>query len=207
MRLALVFVSAAALFAQDFEVKPLRLRQGETFQIRSRVPVAHARMKTRTVRMFPDSAGTRLGLMPVPLEQKPGSYEIELLSDSGAVLHRQPVVISPGNYPEQDIVIGKATATLRAAPGEAATVGAFSHLVTDTRYWTEPFREPVPGCVNSLFGVARLYNGKPTGQFHRGIDQRGAQGTPITAITGGIVRLVRPFRLQGNFVGIDHGQG
>jgi murein DD-endopeptidase MepM/ murein hydrolase activator NlpD len=55
--------------------------------------------------------------------------------------------------------------------------------------------------------VKRLYNGKPSGNFHSGLDQRSPAGTPIRAITGGIVKIVRKFNINGNIVGIDHGQG
>ena len=65
---------------------------------------------------------------------------------------------------------------------------------------------PVPGCLTSPFGVQRLFNGKPTGDFHAGLDQRGAQGTPIHAIAGGVVKIVREFNLRGGTVAIDHGQ-
>jgi murein DD-endopeptidase MepM/ murein hydrolase activator NlpD len=59
----------------------------------------------------------------------------------------------------------------------------------------------------SPFGVKRLHNGKPTGSYHGGIDQRGAEGSEIRAVASGTVRLVRPFAVSGNTVGVDHGQG
>ncbi|HEX4809164.1 MAG TPA: M23 family metallopeptidase, partial [Bryobacteraceae bacterium] len=75
------------------------------------------------------------------------------------------------------------------------------------RYWTEPLQLPVPGCMTSLFGVTRYHNGKPTGDYHAGIDQRGAAGTPIHAIAAGTVKIVEPYNLRGGTVAIDHGQG
>ena len=41
---------------------------------------------------------------------------------------------------------------------------------TERRMWTEPFLMPPSECMNSLFGVMRYHNGKPTGNFHRGVD-------------------------------------
>jgi murein DD-endopeptidase MepM/ murein hydrolase activator NlpD len=61
--------------------------------------------------------------------------------------------------------------------------------------------------VISPFGVARLHNGRPTGEFHGGIDQRGALGTPIHAAAAGVVKIVQPFNVLGGTVAIDHGQG
>ena len=87
------------------------------------------------------------------------------------------------------------------------TVAALRKAVTDTRYWSEPFERPLPGCMTSPFGVRRLHNGKRTGGYHGGIDQRGSAGTPIRAIADGVVAIVRPYNIHGNVVGIDHGQG
>jgi murein DD-endopeptidase MepM/ murein hydrolase activator NlpD len=53
----------------------------------------------------------------------------------------------------------------------------------------------------------RLHNGKLTGSFHAGLDQRGAAGTPIHPITAGVVKLVEKYSLRGGTVAIDHGQG
>jgi murein DD-endopeptidase MepM/ murein hydrolase activator NlpD len=61
--------------------------------------------------------------------------------------------------------------------------------------------------MNSPFGVRRLHNSEPTGNYHRGLDQRSKRGTPVRAITGGVVRIVRMFNLHGGTVGIDHGEG
>ncbi len=54
------------------------------------------------------------------------------------------------------------------------------------RDWDLPLKIklPIPGCMTSQFGSQRLQNGVPTGDFHAGLDQRGAAGTPIKAIAG-----------------------
>jgi murein DD-endopeptidase MepM/ murein hydrolase activator NlpD len=61
--------------------------------------------------------------------------------------------------------------------------------------------------MTSLFGVERYINGKPTGDYHAGIDQRGAAGTHIHAVADGIVRLAAQYELRGGTVAVDHGQG
>ncbi|MBX2860590.1 MAG: M23 family metallopeptidase [Vampirovibrio sp.] len=75
------------------------------------------------------------------------------------------------------------------------------------RYWDKPFQLPVPDCMNSRFGNLRLHNGKFTGNYHKGVDQRSPQGRPIKAAASGTVKLVKKFRLHGGTVGLDHGQG
>jgi murein DD-endopeptidase MepM/ murein hydrolase activator NlpD len=61
--------------------------------------------------------------------------------------------------------------------------------------------------VLSPFGVKRLHNGKPTGEFHGGVDQRAAAGSPIRAAAAGEVKIAQPFTVLGGTVAIDHGQG
>jgi lysostaphin len=87
------------------------------------------------------------------------------------------------------------------------TAEAFRKTVTAERFWREPLLAPEPGCRTSPFGVRRDYNGKPSGNYHGGVDQRGAAGTPVHAIATGTVRVVEPWSIHGNTVGVDHGQG
>jgi murein DD-endopeptidase MepM/ murein hydrolase activator NlpD len=55
--------------------------------------------------------------------------------------------------------------------------------------------------------VKRLHNGKPTGEYHGGVDQRTPEGEPIRAVAAGTVKFARSFQVLGNAVGVDHGQG
>ena len=193
----------AAVFLTRAEA--LIVRQGEVLKLTEEA--ASARMNGRTVRLFPQDGGGSLGLMPIPVEEKPGQYTIDWLDKSGAVLRSSPITVRDAHYAIQNIVIGKATAELKSSPGEQETTRAFRKHVSEIRYWQEPFEAPLAGCLTSRFGVRRFYNGKPTGDFHGGFDQRGAAGTPIHAIAAGVVKIVRQFNLQGGTVAIDHGQG
>jgi murein DD-endopeptidase MepM/ murein hydrolase activator NlpD len=146
-------------------------------------------------------------LMPVPTLEEPGQYQLDFLDAAGAVLHTTGITVQDANYRREDLVIAPAISALKASPGEQATVGKFRETVSRERYWQEPFEAPLRGCVTSPFGSTRLHNGKLTGDFHAGVDQRGAAGTPIHPITPGVVKIVRKWNLRGGTVGIDHGQG
>lgn len=74
------------------------------------------------------------------------------------------------------------------------------------RQWALPLDRPVPGTVSSLFGLKRVFNGEPRG-MHRGLDLRGAQGSPIRACADGVVALVDDLYFSGNAVYINHGDG
>lgn len=72
--------------------------------------------------------------------------------------------------------------------------------------WELPFARPVPGSVSSLFGMKRVFNGEPR-SVHRGLDLRGATGTPIKACADGRVALVDNLYFSGNTVYVNHGDG
>ena len=182
------------------------IRQGQTLRVTDPV-AASARIADRTIKLFPQAQGPRLGLMPIPALEKPGQYTLEYLDAKGAILKSEPVTVVNARFPSQNIVISKTLSTLKPAPGEQDLVNAFRTAVSDTRLWTEPLELPIPGCMTSPYGVRRLHNGKVTGDYHAGLDQRGAAGSPIHAITGGTVRISRMLQLRGGTVAIDHGQG
>jgi murein DD-endopeptidase MepM/ murein hydrolase activator NlpD len=145
--------------------------------------------------------------MPVPAEEKPGTYTLEFLGKDGSVRQSTAIQIRDAHFRTQNIVLGKEIAELKPSPGEMETASAFRKSVSDERYWEEPFAAPVAGCMTSPFGVKRLRNGKPTGDYHAGIDQRAAAGSPVRAIASGVVKIVKSWNIHGNTVGIDHGQG
>jgi murein DD-endopeptidase MepM/ murein hydrolase activator NlpD len=206
MRWLVILVASCAL-AQNFEQTPKEIKQGETLKVTASTNVQSARMNGITIRLFPQDGGSWLGLMPVPVLTKPGDYTLEYLDDKDAVIHSTVVHVADARYLKQNITIAPAIASLAPSPGEQQTVGNFRKEVSETRYWKEPLTPPVPGCLTSPFGAMRLQNGKPTGDFHAGVDQRGAAGTPIHPITAGVVKLVKKYNLRGGTVAIDHGQG
>jgi murein DD-endopeptidase MepM/ murein hydrolase activator NlpD len=200
MRWLLVLVTAAA-WGQ------IVVRQGDAIRVRTPEPAVEARMDGRTVRLFVQPEGGRLGLMPVEALKAPGKYALDLLASDGKVIATETMTVRDAHFRTQNVVLEKATAGLAPSPGEMDTVAAFLKSVSETRHWQEPLRLPVPGCMTSPFGVKRLRNGKPTGQIHAGIDQRSAAGRPVLAVADGVVKLVKAYNIHGGTVGIDHGQG
>jgi murein DD-endopeptidase MepM/ murein hydrolase activator NlpD len=164
-------------------------------------------MGDRTIRLFPQDDGGWLGLMPVPADQKPGEYKVELLDSKNAALATVTVRVVDPRFRKQHVLIEPRIAELRPSPGESETSAAFRKDVSAVRYWSEPLGLPVRGCMTSPYGVQRYLNGKPTGDIHGGLDQRSPAGTPIHAVEGGVVKIVRDWNLHGRTVGIDHGQG
>jgi murein DD-endopeptidase MepM/ murein hydrolase activator NlpD len=206
MRL-LALLTPAALLGLGFEINPSQIRQGGVVRVESSAPAATARLNERVVPLFRQSQGTWLGLMPVSANDEPGTYPLEVLDGSGAVLSSAPLSIGDAGFPEQNIVLGKSKSTLKPSPGEMKTVTAFRDTVSESMEWTGSFSRPVATCMTSPFGVRRLHNGKRTGRYHGGLDLRGDTTTAIAAPAPGIVRLAKKFNIHGGTVGIDHGQG
>jgi murein DD-endopeptidase MepM/ murein hydrolase activator NlpD len=201
-----LFLLAVTAGAQIFNAVPEKPEQGQVIKVTSDQATS-AKLNGRTITLFPQPDGPALGLMPVPTLAKPGKYQMDFLDASGAVLHSTEITVEDAYYPRENLTIAPSISTLKPSPGEQATVGKFREEVTAERYWKEPFEPPVPGCVTSPFGSTRLHNGKLTGDFHAGLDQRGAAGTPIHPITPGVVKIVQKWNLRGGTVAVDHGQG
>jgi murein DD-endopeptidase MepM/ murein hydrolase activator NlpD len=202
-----LLLTAIPMCAQSFHADPEKLIQGEVIKVSAGAEITKARMDGRTIPLFAQTDGEQLGLMPVPVMTKPGTYSLEFLDAKGEVADKIAIIILDAHYHRENITIAPAIAGLQPSPGEQKTVGDFQKVVSDTRYWKEPFTPPLPGCVTSPFGSLRMHNGKLTGSFHAGMDQRGAAGTPIHPITSGVVKLVEKYNLRGGTVAIDHGQG
>ncbi len=199
-----VVIAAAGLTC---EIPKSQVRQGDTIRLTCDAEAASARLLDRTFPLFKQPDGKVSGLLPVPAGTAPGARTIEVFTAGSRPLHTLKIKIVDARFPEQNVMLSKSATELAPAPGETQRIQAFRQLVTSERLWDEPFTLPVPGCMTSPFGVKRMHNGKPTGSYHGGLDQRSPAGRPIRATAAGIVRLAGKFMVPGNAVGIDHGQG
>ena len=200
-------IIAAPAGAQQCTVKPATISLGQTVRLSCPVPATEAKLNDRTVRLFPQSNGASQGLMPIAVADLPGSYDIDFLAEDGTTLTSTKLTIRPTKFPTQNVVLAPQIEALHSTPEDITTLTEFRNTVSDVKFWEDPLVAPVPGCILSPFGVKRLHNGKPTGEFHAGIDQRSPAGRPVHAAAGGIVKIAQPFAVLGGTVAIDHGQG
>jgi murein DD-endopeptidase MepM/ murein hydrolase activator NlpD len=144
-----------------------------------------------------------------PLE-KAGTRTLRVAGD-GQVQNLAVNVLNR-KFPVQRITLPPGKAGVDATEYELKRVAAFKALQTPEKYWSGVFLKPNAGRMSTNYGVRRYYNGTfAKDYYHRGLDYAGATGSPVIAPASGRVALVgrvaQGFRIHGNVVGIDHGQG
>ncbi|PMB24345.1 M23 family metallopeptidase, partial [Fischerella thermalis] len=130
----------------------------------------------------------------------------------GSQVRNLLVQVNPRKFPVQRINLPPGKAGVKATEYELKRVSELKALQTPQKYWSGTFIKPNAGRISTIYGVRRYYNGKfAKDYYHRGVDYAGPTGSPVVAPAAGKVALVgrvsEGFRVHGNVVGIDHGQG
>ncbi len=152
-------------------------------------------------------------LLGVPYEQKGDSLSVRVttVSPAGHNVYERELTLRERVYPEQHLTVKNKYVDVarenldRHAQERKRVVAALGSMRAE-RLWSVPFLRPVSGSVSSEYGLTRFFNGKPRNP-HKGLDLRGAAGTPIRACADGIVALAEEHFFAGNSVYLDHGQG
>lgn len=158
---------------------------------------------------FKTNSGNFRALLPTTPLDKPGTLQIQVTGEGG--VKNLTVPLKKRSFPVQSITLSGA-AGAEGTPQEFDRVDAFKALVTPEKYWKGPLVRPNQGPVSAGYGIRRYYNGVfAEDYYHRGVDYAGNTGSPIVAPAAGKIALVgrvsQGFRIHGNVVGIDHGQG
>ncbi|HET8966921.1 MAG TPA: M23 family metallopeptidase [Candidatus Acidoferrum sp.] len=208
IRSLLVYVLVAVpTLAQKCTVTPKSVKLGETLRISCRADYTKARLNNREAELFIQPDGTRLGLLPISVQDKPGTFDLNIFAVTDLSPQTLRVTIRKTVFPTQNVKLSPEIEALHSTPEEMALLKTFKETISTTRAWQDPLAPPVSGCMTSPFGVKRLHNGKPTGEYHGGVDQRTPAGEPIRAVAAGTLTFAQQFNVLGNAVGIDHGQG
>ena len=158
---------------------------------------------------FPIGNGRFRALLPTTPLEKPGARLLQVAGDGQ--VQKLNVQVRDRDFPTQSIWLppGKDT---EGTDAEFDRVDAFKALVTPEKFWDGKLLRPNSGEITTIYGVRRYYNGVfAQDYYHRGVDYAGAHGSPVVAPAAGRVSLVgresQGFKIHGNVVGIDHGQG
>jgi murein DD-endopeptidase MepM/ murein hydrolase activator NlpD len=144
-----------------------------------------------------------------PLE-KPGIRAIKV--SAGGEIENLSVQVANRKFPVQRINLPPGKAGVKATELELRRAREFRETVSSEKFWDGPFLHPNKGRKSTPYGVRRYYNGVfANDYYHRGLDYASGTGSPVVAPAPGRVSLVgrvsQGFRVHGNIVGIDHGQG
>ncbi len=164
--------------------------------------------KDRTYKLFSRGENKYTGHIGIGALEKPGEYKISMRDETGNLQDKAYIKIMEKDFPNQYLTISKSTASLRGTPHEFRQINRMKSTISDEFLASAPpYESPTEGCINSVFGLKRYYNGKFSGNYHKGIDIKTGTGTPVKSITGGKVIFAENFRLHGGSVAVDHGNG
>ena len=163
----------------------------------------------KTYQTFLTSSNTFRALIPTTPLETPGTRRIQV--QAGDQVQNLSIQVANRSFPTQRIRLSGGKG-IEPTQHELDRVNAFKQLVTPEKYWDGPFIAPSQARISTIYGVRRYYNGVfAKDYYHRGVDYAGGLGSPVVAPAAGKVALVgrvsEGFRLHGNIVGIDHGQG
>lgn len=210
--LSAVNIPGLTLSAQFSPTKP---RLGETVIVNvtaspGKITTPIVKVGEKTYPAFP-LGGNRFRVMipTTPLEE-PGDREVKVTDNNGTTTLK--IAVSDRKFPIQRINLPPGKSGVKATELELNRVAAFKATVSPDKLWDGKFIAPNQGRTSSPYGVRRYYNGKfATDYYHRGLDYAGGYGSAVVAPAGGEVVLVgyekSGFRVHGNVVGVDHGQG
>jgi lysostaphin len=197
------------------QVKPANPKLGDTLSVLVRLdnPETSAaptvKLKDKTYSTFAIGSNRFRVLLPTTPLDRPGNWQIQVLGEGQ--VEKLALKVSDRRFPIQRINLppGKGR---DATEIERQRVRAFKALVTPHKFWNGAFIAPNKGRRSTGFGVRRYYNGKfAENYYHRGVDYAGGFGSPVVSPAAGRVALVgreaEGFRVHGNVVGVDHGQG
>ncbi|WP_347269520.1 M23 family metallopeptidase [Trichocoleus sp. FACHB-90] len=201
--------------ALQVQVTPTNPELGDTLSVVIQKDAADSQSPTVSLKQqnysaFSIGQNRFRALLPTTPLDKPGRLVIRVAGDGE--VREIPIVLRSRSFPVQRITLPPGKAGQGATRYELDRVAAFKKLVTPQKFWNGPFLKPNRGRISSIYGVRRYYNGKfANDYYHRGVDYAGGYGSPVTAPAAGRVALVgrvsQGFRVHGNVIGVDHGQG
>jgi murein DD-endopeptidase MepM/ murein hydrolase activator NlpD len=151
--------------------------------------------------------GGHQAVAAIPLDHKPGSFEVEIkgAAKASVVKVRERVFSEASIVVEEEMASPDAPDRDRIDADNHAIRGAFAKA-TGAPQFTGKFIAPGRGKVTSTYGEWRTFNDGHRSQ-HLGHDIGAREGSTVKAAGGGTVTLVRECFLAGNVVVLDHGAG
>jgi len=199
--------------AQAFQVQvqPTNPQLGDTISVVVQAEAGAAPTITMGDRTYPTFAlsGERYrALLPTSPLDRPGRMNLRI--SQGGETQDVALTLRDRSFPTQRIRVSGGGSG--GTEHEMSRVDEFKRVLTPEKFWNGPMQRPNRGEITSGYGVRRYYNGVfANNYYHKGVDYAGGTGSPTVAPAAGRIvlvgRVADGFRLHGNTVGIDHGQG
>lgn len=201
--------ASAAIGQGAVALDPPVPKQGQTLVVRLKAPAGQELpavvFNGKSYKLFPDNGSSCYrALIGIPADLVPGTYKLSV----GDVV--ETVCVKSGAFPVQRIRLPASKDNFISSPGEEDAVKAAKATVSPEQFWTGRFVRPSQARTSSAFGLRRMVNGRLLKDyFHSGLDYAGGLGTPVVATQRGRVLIAasKNWRLHGNTVALDHGQG
>ncbi len=216
LAVAMSTILAASVEALQVQVSPAKPRLGDTLTVVV-TPDTPATLNNspsvtfdrKTYPAFAIAPNKYRAFLPTTPLQKSGTRLVQI--NAGEQTKQMSVLIGDRKFPVQRITLSPGKA-VEATPYELKRVAELKALKTPQKFWNGAFIKPNKGRITTIYGVRRYYNGKfAQDYYHRGVDYGGSTGSPVMAAADGRIALVgrvsQGFRIHGNIIGIDHGQG
>ena len=160
------------------------------------------------------SPDTWHALVGIDLARKPGRAVVEVdarMANGSTLAASLPLTVGAKTFATRQLRVAPEFVT--PPPAEQARIERERLLldrilsaISPRPLWGDGFGRPVDGAVISVFGVRSVFNGEARAP-HRGVDFRGATGTPVRAPARGVVVLAEALYFSGSAVVLDHGLG
>jgi murein DD-endopeptidase MepM/ murein hydrolase activator NlpD len=205
---------ALPAFALQTQSLPSTPRLGDTAAVQIQVDNPQSpplvKIGSKTYPAFSLGGNRYRAFIPSTPLEKPGVRTVQITADGKT--QAVSLNFTDRKFRIQRINLPPGKSGLEATPYELKKVAAFKAMVTPIKYWNGKFVDPSTAATSTPFGVKRYYNGVfANDYYHRGLDYAGAKGSPVTAPAAGKVVMVglvkNGFRVHGNAIGLDHGQG
>jgi murein DD-endopeptidase MepM/ murein hydrolase activator NlpD len=213
--IALLIAIATPAIAPQVQINPKNPRLGDAISVlieeettNNQAPQISADNKTYPT--FPIDNNHFRGFIPSSPLEKARTLQVKIIQ--GEDVETLPINLGKRSFPVQRITLPPGKAGVNATELELRRAKEFKALITPEKYWQGEFIAPNKGRLSTGYGVRRYYNGEfAQDYYHRGVDYAGGYGSPVIAPAAGKVVLVgkekEGFRVHGNVIGIDHGQG
>ncbi|WP_353932970.1 M23 family metallopeptidase [Okeanomitos corallinicola TIOX110] len=203
--------------ALEVEILPKKARLGDTISVlielesQDQPGIPTVAVGEQTYPAFEIAPNKYRSFIPTTPLEKPGVRKVTI-SGEGQRQRNMAVYVGDRKFRIQRITLPPGKAGTQATEYELQKVKEFKALQTPEKYWNGVFLTPNKGRMTTTYGVRRYYNGKfANDYYHRGLDYAGAAGSAVIAPAAGRVALVgtvsQGFKVHGNVIGIDHGQG